>query len=124
MDFAVTSPVQQSILAAAAEGQLAAASEYEQRKYNDRDTAAKCQRFGLKLVPMVVESFGGWGRQAQEAFKILAAELAAQQGESPGKTLDQIYQGFSIIIMRANARSLLSRVVGAGLEALGPGTAG
>ena len=123
MDFAVTSPMQQSVLASAAETQLAAASEYEQRKYNDRDTAAKCQRFGLKLVPMVVESFGGWGQQAQETFKGIASELAAQQGGSVGKTSDQMYQGFSIILMRANARALLTRVAGAGLEALGPASA-
>ena len=82
MDFAVTSPLQQSVLASAAETQLAAASEYEQRKYNDRDTAANCQRFGLKLAPMVVESFGGWGQQAQETFKGIASELAAQRKDS------------------------------------------
>ena len=69
---------------------------------------------------MVAESFGGRGQQAQEAFKTIAIELASHQGSSTGKILDQMYQGFSIKIMRANARALLSRVADADLEALGP----
>ena len=92
-------------------------------KKNDRGTAAKCQQFGLKLVPMVVESFGGWGLQAQEAFKVIAGELASQQGSSFGKTLDHMYQGLSIKLMQANARSLLTRVADAGSEGLGPRSA-
>ena len=112
--------MQQGILVAAAGRKPAAATAYEHRKYNDRDTAAKCQQFGFKLVPMVAESFGGWGQQAQEAFKTIAAELAALTASSTGKSLDQMYQGFSIQIMRANDRALLFRVADAGLEALGP----
>ena len=65
MDFAVTSPVQQSAVDDAAARQLAAATGYEERKLNDRNTADRCRQLGIRLVPAVAESFGAWGVSAQ-----------------------------------------------------------
>ena len=110
MDFAVTSPVQQRIVLEAAQRQLAAATAYEDHKLTDRDTGERCRRFGLQLVPMVVESFGGWGNAAQKAFKVIVRCSAAKTGKSVSETSVQFYSGLSIHLMRANARAVLARV--------------
>ena len=120
MDFAVTSPLQASMVTAAAHTVLAAAAAYEERKRVDRDTAARCNAQGIELIPMVVESFGGWGRAAQEAFRVLARARAARSGQSVSMATSQLYQGLSIKLMRANARALLARVA-AGEEATAGG---
>ena len=38
--------------------QLSAAVDYEDRKLNDRDTAAQCRSARLVLIPIILESFG------------------------------------------------------------------
>ena len=63
LDFAVTSPLKLLGLRDAAQRSLASAAEYEDKKLNDRQTAQRCAAEGLKLVPMVVESLGGWGNR-------------------------------------------------------------
>ena len=110
MDFAVTSPLNLAALAGAAERSLDAASSYEQRKRDDRETARKCEALGISLVPMVAESFGGWGGEAQKAFKIIAQASASRTGHSASIVTAQLYEGLSIKIMRAGARALLARI--------------
>ena len=110
MDFAVTSPLQHATVHEAAEHTLAAAAQYEQHKLDDRDTAAKCQAWGVRLVPMVAESFGGWGSMAQKAFKVICAASANHTGDDNSLATSQFYEGLGIKLARASARSLLARV--------------
>ena len=110
MDFAVTSPVQQRRVAEAAGRTLAAAEAYEEQKLADRSTGDRCRHFGLRLVPMIAESYGGWGLTAQKAFKVIARAGAARNGKTVSDMTSQLYSGLSIKLMRANARSLLARV--------------
>ena len=97
-------------LQAAASSTLAAAAQYEQHKLDDRDTAAKCREWGVRLVPMVAESFGGWGMAAQKAFKVICAAKAVRSGDDNSQATSQFYEGLSIKLARASARSLLARV--------------
>ena len=94
----------------AAARQLSAATSYEGKKLADRDTGARCEQFGLRLVPMVVESFGGWGTMAQNVFRTLIHARAALSGESVSNVTTSFYSGLSITLMRANARALLARI--------------
>ena len=110
LDFAVTSPLRQSEVQGAAARQLSAATSYEGKKLADRDTGARCEQFGLRLVPMVVESFGGWGTMAQNVFRTLIHARAALSGESVSNVTTSFYSGLSITLMRANARALLARI--------------
>ena len=110
MDFAVTSPLQLATLHEAARSTLAAAAQYEQHKLDDRDTAAKCRAWGVRLVPMVAESFGGWGVAAQKAFKFICAARAERTGDNNSLATSQFYEGLGIKLARASARSLLARV--------------
>ena len=64
LDFAVTCPLQASTLREAAQRPLAAAMSYEAHKYEDRQSANLCAAEGLKLMPMVAETLGGWGPAA------------------------------------------------------------
>ena len=59
---------------------------------------------------MIVESFGGWGAAAQKAFSVIAKARAARQGCTESQASEQLYQGLSSKLMRANARSLLARI--------------
>jgi len=110
MDFAVTSPLQHATVHEAAGRTLAAAARYEHHKLDDRDTAAKCQAWGVRLVPMVAESFGGWGAMAQKAFKVICAASANHTGDDNSLATSQFYEGLGIKLARASARSLLARV--------------
>lgn len=110
MDFAVTSPLQLGTVHDAAGHTLAAAAQYEQQKLDDRDTAAKCEAWGVRLVPMVAESFGGWGPAAQKAFKVICAASASRTGDDNSLATSQFYEGLGIKLARAAARSLLARV--------------
>ena len=110
LDFAVTSPLRQSEVLTAAKRQLSAATAYEGAKLADRDTCARCEQHGIRLVPVVAESFGGWGGMAQDLFRTLIHARAARSGETVSSVTTSLYTGLSIILMRANARALLARV--------------
>ena len=110
LDFAVTSPLRQSQLHESAGTQLAAAAAYEVEKLTDRNTAEQCAAHGITLLPVVAESFGGWGATAHKVFNVIARASAARTGISVGLATTRFYEGLSTKIMRANARSLLARI--------------
>ena len=112
LDVAITSPLQSIRLDSASSTSLAAASEYEDFKLNDRDTARRCADHSVSLIPMVAESFGVWGQLAQPAIKVLAHALASKQGTDVSNALLYIHHGLSSRLWRANARSVLARVGG------------
>ena len=117
MDFAVTSPLQIALVQAAAERPLAAARAYEERKFADRQTAQRCLNHGVRLVPMVAESTGGWGPEAQKAFKVIARSISSATGLPHGLAVAQMYESLSVKLMRAVARSTLARTSRAMAEA-------
>ena len=117
MDFAVTSPLQLALVQAAAERPLAAARAYEERKFADRQTAQRCLNHGVRLVPMVAESTGGWGPEAQKAFKVIARSISSATGLPHGLAVAQMYESLSVKLMRAVARSTLARTSRAMAEA-------
>ena len=82
---------------------------YEDRKRSDRDTAARCATQGISLMPVVAESFSGFGLTAQKAFNIIARAYARRSALTVGLATTQLYEGLSTRIMRANARSVLAR---------------
>ena len=109
LDFAVTCPLQASLLAESAQHSLAAARSYEAHKLEDRRTAQLCAEAGLTLVPMVAETLGGWGPAAQGFFRNLARATAERQGIDASLATSQLYESLGIKLQRANARAILSR---------------
>ena len=110
LDFAVTCPLQVALRRDASGRQLAAAMAYEAEKLEDRDTAQRCAAQGLKLIPMVTETFGGWGPAAQGFFLSLAKASAERSGTDVSLATCQLYHSMGIRLQRANARAILSRI--------------
>ena len=65
---------------------------------------------GIQLIPVIAESFSGWGPKAQDALGVIAKASATRSGLSLGVVTSKFYEGLSSIIMRANARAMLARV--------------
>ena len=110
MDFAATSPFQLASVRGSSGRKLAAAVAYEDVKFSDCDTARRCRDHGVRLVPMVAESLGGWGPEAQKVLKTSACALNASSGASHGLVVAKLYEGLGVQLMRAPARSSLARV--------------
>ena len=89
---------------------------YEAHKLADRETAQRCNVAGYRLVPMVAETLGGWGPEAQAFFRVLSKATAEHKGLSPSLAADQLYQGLGIRLQRANARAIMARVAAAPLD--------
>ena len=68
-------------------------------------------------MPMVAESFGGWGPAAQKAFKVICTASADRTGDDKSVATSQFYEGLGIQLARAAARSLLARVALASVDA-------
>ena len=69
LDFAVVSPLQRRYLVRAGAISLAAAEAYADRKAERQECERECRARGITFIPIVVESFGGWGAEAQSALR-------------------------------------------------------
>ena len=78
-----------SAVGASAEAALEAAGL---RKHSTNDT--KCAELKWICIPLVVESYGAWGREAQQFISSWAFKL---------------YSRLNIALVRANARAILYR---------------
>eukprot|EP00731_Ephydatia_muelleri_P011926 Em0006g820a len=108
IDVSITSPLKSNILSEAGVVAGAAARQTEERKHTCNDTI--CSELGWKCVPLVVETFGAWGRTAGQFFGELASRLAAQSHSSKTTMLNNIYGRLSLILVRANARAFNARL--------------
>ncbi len=64
--MSITSPLKSSILSEAGVVAGAAARQTEERKHSNNDSI--CSELGWKCVPLVVETFGAWGKTAGQFF--------------------------------------------------------
>ncbi|KAL5477585.1 hypothetical protein EMCRGX_G024399 [Ephydatia muelleri] len=108
IDVSITSPLKSNILSEVGVVAGAAARQTEERKHTCNDTI--CSELGWKCVPLVVETFGAWGRTAGQFFGELASRLAAQSHSSKTTMLNNIYGRLSLILVRANARAFNARL--------------
>ena len=79
----------------------------EQDKHAKNDIL--CKERGWVCVPLVVEVFGGWENEAQEALSRVAKKLAIRTSRFWPEVLASIYCHLGITLMRQNARALLGR---------------
>ena len=77
-DVTVISPLTPLTLNEASIHEGAAGLVAETRKHAAND--ARCQALGWSCIPLAVETFGNWGREAQCVFSRLATLLALRQG--------------------------------------------
>ena len=99
IDVSITSLPNSSILSEAG----AAARQTEERKHTCNDPI--CSELGWKCVPLVVATFGAWGRTAGQFF----LQLVAQRNSTKATMINSIYGRVSLLLVRANARAFLAR---------------
>ena len=81
-----------------------AALSAETRKHVANDP--KCRELGWMCIPMAVETYGNWGKEAQHLFSRLATYLAISIFPAPSP---DIYGRLNICLVRAAARAILAR---------------
>ena len=107
-DLSVTSPLNSKILSEAGVTAGAAAHATELRKHEAND--AKCSDLGWVCIPLVVESYGAWGKEALEAFSMLASHLATSSSRPKSMVLSELYGQLNLHLVRANVRAILCRL--------------
>eukprot|EP00731_Ephydatia_muelleri_P018894 Em0011g934a len=88
-DISVTSPLNSNIMSEAGVTAGAAAQATELRKHEANDV--KCSELGWLCIPLVVESYGAWGKEAMESFSSLASRLAITSSRPKSAVLSELY---------------------------------
>ena len=109
LDFVVTAPQRQEIVAEAARSSFAAAKAYCDHKKADLNIEGLCADAGIEFIPMLAETTGAWAPSSLKVLKQLAASIATSSGRNPDIVLQQIFENAAIRIRRANARATLRR---------------
>ena len=108
LGITVASPLCPAILPEASHHSGAAANGAELRKLNANST--KCTDLGWTCIPMAVETFGHWGREAQGALSTLASHLSISLSQPRAAVVADIYGRLNIILVRSVSRAILSRL--------------
>ena len=108
LDITVASPLCPAILPEASHHSGAAANGAELRKLNANST--KCTELGWTCIPMAVETFGHWGREAQSVLSRLASHLSISLSRPRAAVVADIYGRLNIILVRSVSRAILSRL--------------
>ena len=108
LDVTVVSPLQQALVAKAAEHPGAALTHAYERK--NRQSFEDCKTQGIHFQPLPVETLGGWHTQAVSVIKKLGRQLARQTGKEDSEVIAHTFQRLSILLMKGNSALILNRV--------------
>ncbi|KAL5486899.1 hypothetical protein EMCRGX_G019438 [Ephydatia muelleri] len=89
LDVSITSPLNPVTLLEAGVSATAAAQATEARKHQANDP--KCSELGWVCVPMVVETYGAWGKEAKAIISSVASRLATSTCRPKSTILHEIY---------------------------------
>eukprot|EP00731_Ephydatia_muelleri_P016164 Em0009g588a len=106
-DVTVTSPLTPVSLNNASASVGAAAYAAECRKHAANDT--RCQELGWLCIPLAVETYGNWGKEAQSVFSRLASLLSISQAIPKPKMLSELYSRLNMSLVRSVARAIMRR---------------
>ena len=107
IDITVTSPSTPAMLRDASTSAGSAAYAAECRKHEANDT--KCQELGWTCIPLAVETFGHWGKEAQAVFSRLASFIAIHRASPKSSVLNEMYSRLNMSLVRSVARAILVR---------------
>ena len=108
LDVSITSLLNPVILLKVGVSVTAAAQATESRKHQSNDP--KCSYLGWVCVPMVVETYGAWGKEATAIISSVASRLATSMCWPKSIVLDEIYCRLNLHLVKANATAILSRI--------------
>ena len=106
LDLTITS-LCSAILSESCHQAGAAALAAEARKLHSNDL--KCQELGWSCIPLAVETYGNWGKEAHDTFSMLASYLAIHQSSPKSAVVAEIYCRLNIALVRSIARAILAR---------------
>ncbi|KAL5500721.1 hypothetical protein EMCRGX_G012317 [Ephydatia muelleri] len=102
-DISVTSPLNSNIMSEAGVTAGAVAQATELRKHEANNV--KCSELGWLCIPLVVELYGAWGKEAMESFSSLASRLAITSSRPKSAVLSELYGRLNLNLVRANMRA-------------------
>ena len=106
-DVTVTSPLCPAILRDSCRMSGAASTAAETRKL--LSNGPKCQELGWTCIPLAVETFCNWGKEAHLTFSRLAPHLAISMSSPKPSILADIYSRLNITLAKSIARAILAR---------------
>ena len=106
LDFAVTHPQQSATIKRAGIVSGAAAARYEESVKLPR-YLQECSANNLDFIPMVVETFGTWGRRAEPVLKFIARAAAFNKKNSEDNSESFLRAALNVTLMRHNADTLI-----------------
>ena len=69
----------------------------------------KCLELGWTCILVAVETYGSWGKEAQEMFSRLSSHLAISMSSPKPQVVADIYGRLNITLVRSIARAILAR---------------
>ena len=106
-DVSVTSPTQEAVLVQAAHRPAAAIDARKSAKI--RAHATNCRNQGIFFQPLVVETFGGWDKDAVSFLKAMAGQGARRWGKDHAQEIKFLFQRLSITLQRGNSALIADR---------------
>ena len=106
-DVSVVSPTQNATILQAADHPAAAIEVRKAAK--NRPHSANCQEQGILFQPLVVESFGGWDKDALAFLKELSRQDARRWGKDSAQEIRYFFQRLSVTLQRGNAALVIDR---------------
>ena len=70
---------------------------------------SKCEELGWKCIPLAVETFCNWGKEAHLTFSRLAPHLAISLSSPKSSILVDMYCRMNLTLVRSIARAILAR---------------
>ncbi|KAL5474555.1 hypothetical protein EMCRGX_G026516 [Ephydatia muelleri] len=106
-DVTATSPLCPAILRESCRSSGAASTAAETRKL--LTNGPKCQELGWTCIPLAVEMFCNWGKEAHLTFSRLASHLAISLSSPKPSILADVYSRMNFTLVRSIARAILAR---------------
>ena len=83
----------------------------ENAEANKRSYAKEgCEERGVILLPLAVDTFGGFGSEAVEALEKVAKQTRMCRGEDTEMSRGRLLQRLQVVLFRGIARQLLRRL--------------
>jgi hypothetical protein len=107
-DVAITDPSGVAIVTKAASINLAAAHEYESKKFCKYASSLK-RHPEIILKPLIFESFGASSQKVADTVKFISSRIALSGNKPYNSIINEFYQSISISLQRSNAIMIIKR---------------
>ena len=83
----------------------------KEKIYQNVAARENCRQEGVFFQPLVVETFGGWDKDALGFLRELGRQDARRWGKDSGLEIKYFFQRLSVALQRGNAALLIDRDV-------------